>query len=311
MSLSELIARTGVPASTIHHYRRAGLLPTPLTGPSNRYTYDERHVEALALIRGLREDRKLSLNEIAKVLPELLGAKHPTWRDAEADPCLPADGRQRAIEAAIDQFGSRNYAEVTIAEVAAAAGMAKGSVYRYFASKEDLFLAVVEALLTSTASEFADAVRRAGGPAGIAGDRDGAAIAFAGVVARAMPILLELGARAAKGHDPSRHLARRVLVTLATAAGRPLVGAPETAAPATGDGAPVAPAADDDGERAPAAGDDEAIPAGLALIEQAFAVVLRWSVGDSWPDLVPLGLPRRAAGPAGVAPVTAHWPEGP
>lgn len=277
MTLSELIARSGVPASTIHHYRRVGLLPAPGIGAANRFTYDERHVEALQLIKALREDRGLSLDEIAKVLPEVLGSPRP---DATAETSLPVDGRQRAVQAAIGQFSSRNYAEVTIAEVAAAADMAKGSVYRYFASKEELFLAVVEALLADTALEFARAVHDAGGPDGIAGDRDGAAIAFAGVVARAMPILLELGARAAKGHQPSQDLARRVLVTLAAAAGRPLAGH-------AADGR----AADDPD------GDAAAVPAGLALIEQAFAVVLRWSVGDSWPDLVPLGLPRRGAQP--------------
>lgn len=273
LTLSELIARSGVPASTIHHYRRVGLLPAPGTGAPNRFTYDERHIEALQLIKGLREDRGLSLDEIAKVLPELLGSPRP---DAPAETSLPVDGRQRAVQAAIGQFSSRNYAEVTMAEVAAAADMAKGSVYRYFASKEELFLAVVEALLADTALEFARAVRDAGGPDGIAGDRDGAAIAFAGVVARAMPILLELGARAAKGHQPSQDLARRVLVTLAAAAGRPLVGHAAEGRP------------DDDPD-----GDAAAVPAGLVLIEQAFAVVLRWSVGDNWPDLVPLGLPRR------------------
>jgi AcrR family transcriptional regulator len=275
LTLSDLIERTGVPASTIHHYRRAGLLPAPMQGKANRFTYDGRHVEALVVIRGLREDRGLSLEDIAEVLPELLGREGgATWPEAGADPCVPGDGRRRAIDAAIGQFGNRSYAEVTMAEVAAAAGMAKGSVYRHFASKEELFLAVVEVLLADTASEFAAAVRAAGGPDGIAGDRDGAAIAFAGVVARAMPILLELGARAAKGHEPSRELARRVLVTLAAAAGRPLI-------------------ADVDDDEPIDIGHPDAVPAGLALIEQAFAVVLRWSVGDTWPDLVPLGTPSR------------------
>lgn len=265
LTLSELIERSGVPASTIHHYRRLGLLPAPARSTASRFAYDARHVEALALIRTLRDERGLSLEQIAARLPSLLGPGGAA-STVDDERCSPAAARRRAIEAAIGEFGTRSYGEVTIADIAAAAGMAKGSVYRHFSSKEDLFVAVVEELLSGTASEFAAAVDASGGPAGIASDRDGAAIAFAGVVARAMPILLELGARAAKGHRASQHLARRVLVTLARAGGQPLV--------------------DDAGDGA------DAVPAGLALIEQAFAVVLRWSVGDSWPTLEPLGARR-------------------
>jgi len=79
-----------------------------------------------------------------------------------------------------------------------------------------------------------------------------------------LPMLLELGARAAKGHEPSADLARKVLRTLAETAGRPF----------TGSDVPV----------------DEAINAGLKLIEDAFAIVLAWSVGPDWPpDHIPEG----------------------
>jgi hypothetical protein len=84
---------------------------------------------------------------------------------------------------------------------------------------------------------------------------------FAMLVARSLPILLELGARAAKGHDPSQELARRALRTLAEAAGQPLTG-------------PV-----EDGTT----GDDSAVKAGLRVIETAFATVLAWAVGPDWP----------------------------
>ena len=35
-SLSELVARSGVPASSIHHYRRAGMIPPPVRETANR-----------------------------------------------------------------------------------------------------------------------------------------------------------------------------------------------------------------------------------------------------------------------------------
>jgi AcrR family transcriptional regulator len=252
LTLSELVRRTGVPASTIHHYRREGLIPAPERAAANRFCYREEHVEAITLIRLLRDRRGLSLEQIATVLPELLSeGTLPEELEIEVAE-MGTEARERVIEVAIEQFSTQPYAEVTISDIAAAAGMAKGSVYRYFTSKEELFEAVINELVADTSSRFAAAVRGLGGSSGLADRPDEAAEVFAGLVARAMPILLELGARAAKGNDASDVLARQVLRTLAEAAGRPL---------------------------------DEADPikAGLGLIERAFATVLSWAVGTDWP----------------------------
>jgi hypothetical protein len=86
---------------------------------------------------------------------------------------------------------------------------------------------------------------------------------FGHLVAGVLPVLLELGARAAKGHEPSADLARRVLRTLAEAGGRPF----------TGRDAPP----------------EEAVQAGLSIIESAFATVLAWAVGPDWPPDDALG----------------------
>jgi len=48
------------------------------------------------------------------------------------------DKRARLLECALEVFTSRGFHSATIDEVAAAAGVAKGTVYRYFKSKEDL-----------------------------------------------------------------------------------------------------------------------------------------------------------------------------
>jgi AcrR family transcriptional regulator len=239
-----------VPASTIHHYRRSGLLPPPLREAANRFCYHERHLEALRLIRLLRERRGLPLKRIAEVLPDLMA--HPAEDSlAAAWAGEPADTRHRLVAAAIDAFQTHSYGEVSVGDLALAAGVAKGSVYRHFESKEQLFEAAIETVLSDTAELFAAAVEDLGGPAGVAKDPDKAATVFAHLVAHALPILLEVGARAAKGHDPSEQLARKALRTLAEAAGRPLGGDP--------------------------------IQAGLALIERAFTTVLSWAVGPGWP----------------------------
>lgn len=264
LSLSDLVTATGVPASTIHHYRRAGLIPPPDRPVPNRFCYDLRHVESLRLIRQLRERRGLGLEAIAEMLPALLAA--PAGADHDDDP--PADVRARILEAATEAFRVQSYGEVTVGDVACRAGVAKGRVYRYFDAKEDLFEAVVEGLLTDTAARFAAAVEDLGGPRGVAGDPERTAAVFAELVAGAMPILLELGARAAKGHEPSGNLARRVLRTLAEAAGRPL-------SPAAA-GRPLSPGC-------ARLGDDEgALTLGLGVIERAFATVIAWAVSPEW-----------------------------
>src|SRR5262249_49799240 len=70
--MAELVERTGVPAPSIHHYLRMGLLPRPKQVATNRFAYDRRHEQALLLIRLLRERRRLSLQVIRRVLPQLL-----------------------------------------------------------------------------------------------------------------------------------------------------------------------------------------------------------------------------------------------
>jgi AcrR family transcriptional regulator len=248
LTLGELVALSGVPASTVHHYRRLGLLPEPETTRQGRFSYAECHLRALQLIRELRHDRGLSLVQIKAVLPGLLEGKHPLLPSA-AENC--GEPQKRLIEAAFRLFSEpRGYAAVRVSEIAAAAGVAKGSVYRHFASKEALFTAVVESLCQDTAERFAQAVTDLGGPVGLANDPAKTAFVFGRLIARAMPILLELGARAARGDLPSQLLAARVLRTLAEAAGRPL--------------------------------SDDPIPAGLQVIETAFATVLQWAVSPGW-----------------------------
>ena len=228
LSLSDVVERSGVPASTIHHYRRSGLIPPPVRQAGNRFVYDQSHVEALLRIRAH-------------------SAEHP-------------DVRARIVAAAVEAFKTRSYAEVSVSDIAEAANMAKGSVYRYFESKEALLTAAIESLLDDTTERFHDALDSLGGVEGLRDDAEKAALMLGYVVADVLPMLLELGARAAKGHEPSAELARKVLRTLARTAGGPF---------STGEG----------GDE----NDDNAVMEGLRVIESAFATVMSWAVGPDWP----------------------------
>jgi len=222
LSLSELVERSGVPASTIHYYRRTGLIPEPSRQSGNRFVYDERHVEALRAIR--------------------------------SHACTDQPVRARIVACAIEAFKTRSYAEVSVSEIADAAGMAKGNVYRYFDSKEELLTASVETLLEDTRRRFEAALDSVGGVDGLRDDPEKSALMLGYVLADVLPMLLELGARAAKGHEPSADLARKVLRTLADTAGQPF-----------------------------AAEGQDPVTVGLGVIESAFATVMTWAIGPDWP----------------------------
>lgn len=54
----------------------------------------------------------------------------------------PTDKRQAIADAAFNLFISRAYHEVKLEEIAQIAGVAKGSIYTYFKSKDELFLEI-------------------------------------------------------------------------------------------------------------------------------------------------------------------------
>lgn len=67
--------------------------------------------------------------------------------------------RARLIELSIDRFGSRGFRRTSVSEIARAAGLTQAAAYAYFANKEELFLAAVDAdaaALLEEASAAAD-----------------------------------------------------------------------------------------------------------------------------------------------------------
>lgn len=67
---------------------------------------------------------------------------------------------EELLAAALAVFGERGFHQTTLEEVATRAGVSKGTVYLYFASKDDLFRAVVEQKVI-TQIEPAEAMARA------------------------------------------------------------------------------------------------------------------------------------------------------
>lgn len=60
---------------------------------------------------------------------------------------LPADKRQRIVDAAVEEFGARPYAKATLDRIVEDAGVSKGSMYQYFSGKSDLYVWLLTAYM--------------------------------------------------------------------------------------------------------------------------------------------------------------------
>ncbi len=199
-SMAELVDRTGVPASTIHHYVRQGLLPPPQRLAPKRFLYGPEHVDAVVVIRNLRQRRRLPLARIAEVLPEILsdradgsGAAAVAGADVQAETVA-----ERILDVAIEAFGQHSYGEVSVADLCAGAGVAKGTFYRHFDSKGQVFVRAAERVVLQSLARFREQL--AGGPQ--PPDMQAAAAACAVALRPALPVLLELAKRAML-HEPA------------------------------------------------------------------------------------------------------------
>ena len=85
---------------------------------------------------------------------------------------------RKLLEAAAQEFGERGYHEAAITGITMRAGVALGTFYTYFESKEELFRALVRDMSQATRAHVAEAVR--GAPDRLAAERIGLAafIAF-------------------------------------------------------------------------------------------------------------------------------------
>jgi len=73
-----------------------------------------------------------------------------------------SETRRRVLDAAFAVFGQRGIAGSSIAQVAEAAGLTKGAVYSNFASKDELFLALMTAEVASRVDVVEAALRATG-----------------------------------------------------------------------------------------------------------------------------------------------------
>lgn len=90
-------------------------------------------------------------------------SSHPTASPAPAEPEPSRRRRKEArpqelLDAALDLFVEKGFAATKIDDVAARAGVSKGTVYLYFPSKEELLKAVIRHNLSLTIAQGVDIV---------------------------------------------------------------------------------------------------------------------------------------------------------
>ncbi|MGH2466622.1 MAG: TetR family transcriptional regulator [Candidatus Limnocylindrales bacterium] len=213
--VSELAARTGIPVPTIHHYRKLGLLPAPVQTTPSRFTYDERHVAALGAIRALRA-HQVPLDRVRTVLPGLLaagvGLTGNSWESLISDTAADADpGADRLLDAARSAFARHGYDGVSVGEICDAAGMAKGTFYRYFDSKDAIFVAAAR----STVEAVGEELERRGGSLSEAE----ALGELESLLAPLAPLILEAATRELRHEPRSRGIVASVAQGLAAQLG--------------------------------------------------------------------------------------------
>jgi len=68
-------------------------------------------------------------------------------------PDVSAERRRQIIEAALACFTRKGYTNTTMDDIVAESGLSKGSLYWYFKSKDDLFIAMVTSMFENVAAE--------------------------------------------------------------------------------------------------------------------------------------------------------------
>ena len=169
LRIGELSRRTGISTSAINYYVREGLLPPPLKTAPNMAYYDPGYVDMVNSIKVLQREKGLSLNDIK----DLLEQGQFTWPEGFPPEDFSgvagtAGGSRRALDrrkhimsVAARVFAEKGYYATTIADLAQAAGIAKGTIYWYFNNKRTIMLAILDDMSREITGTFGEILRQA------------------------------------------------------------------------------------------------------------------------------------------------------
>jgi DNA-binding transcriptional MerR regulator len=163
LRMRELAAASGVPAPTIKHYLREGLLPEPVKTSRNMAYYPPEFVERIKLIKQLQEERYLPLKAIKEVLETQERARTGA-AEVRKRYGIPKEVLDRLAEIGVLTPNSRGYTPSDVAIIEAISRFRAGgydeqigfTVYdtlRYKAALEELVRQEVDVVMERLAGE--------------------------------------------------------------------------------------------------------------------------------------------------------------
>lgn len=141
-------AETGsaVTRTQIGRYLREGILSQPDEGDS----FGNHHLERLRMIEHLRSRYGMSLRDISGLFGVIVSTKSGMAGEEPEEEKQVVDRRERIIANATELFAAKGYHGTTIDEIVQATGIAKGTFYVYFSSKEEILVEVIKRLIDNT-----------------------------------------------------------------------------------------------------------------------------------------------------------------
>ncbi|MBN2028433.1 MAG: TetR family transcriptional regulator [Actinobacteria bacterium] len=130
----------------VNRYLKEGILPQPEEGE----IFSEHHLERLRMIEHLRSRYGISLRDISGLFGVIVGSAAGESVEEQEEEKLAVDRRERIIDNATELFAAKGYHGTTIDEIVQATGIAKGTFYIYFDSKEELLVEVIKRLIDNT-----------------------------------------------------------------------------------------------------------------------------------------------------------------
>lgn len=142
MKISELSTYSKIPVTTIRFYIHEGMLPQPLKTSKTMAYYTQSHLDRLSEIQKLKE-MNFNLSTIKDILADNDGGQPVAEED---NGVLMTSAREEILKVAVNLFREKGYDRVTIADIASAARIGKGTFYQYFRNKEELFAECLESI---------------------------------------------------------------------------------------------------------------------------------------------------------------------
>jgi AcrR family transcriptional regulator len=138
MKIGDLARNSGFSISTLYDYLRSGILQPPVKESPTKAHFTPDHLTRLKDIQRLKDEKK-SLNDIKTLF---------AGQNVEGEDSLETSEKVRyaIIDKALELFSSHHYENTKISDITQALNMGNGTFYRYFKSKEELFLYCLERL---------------------------------------------------------------------------------------------------------------------------------------------------------------------